>query len=369
MRSKGKYHKLPLHVSLAIRYLHQTQKEPLSRLLEMFPQYKKTTLHRHSKLPLSLTEPIDNRCNAKRGRPSKLNDRDKRKLVSALHKLRRTEGNFASTDIQREAGFGEEAVSNRTVRRALNSLGYRFTQCRRKGQLLDEDLTKRLKFAKKCRRLPTNFWQDGISFYLDGTSWVHKTNPSQHARTCRTRTWKKRGESLAQHCTAKGKKEGSGGSVAKFMVAIAYGRGVIKCERYSGSVNGELCADFVRRNFPGMFTASNNTKGRLFLQDGDPSQNSALAKDAMEDVGCRLFRIPPRSPDLNPIENVFHLIGKQLKRDAIRNNLTRETFDEFCNRVKRTVMRFPQETIDRTISSMPRRVALVIKNKGLRTKY
>ena len=67
-----------------------------------------------------------------------------------------------------------------------------------------------------------SFWKDGISFYLGGTSWVHKTNPSQHARTLRTRTWKKRGESLSQHCTAKGKKEGVGGKVARLMVAISY---------------------------------------------------------------------------------------------------------------------------------------------------
>ena len=41
-----------------------------------------------------------------------------------------------------------------------------------------------------------------------------------------------------------------------------------------------------------------NQSGKLFLQDEDPSQNSALAREAMEAVGCRLFKIPARSPDL-----------------------------------------------------------------------
>ena len=110
---------------------------------------------------------------------------------------------------------------------------------------------------------------------------------------------KKKGESLRRHCTSKGKKEGVGGKMARFMVAIAYNRGVIKCHHYEGAINSEMCKSFVEELFSDMFEKSANPKGKLFLQDGDPSQNSKLSKDAMDEVGCRLFKIPPRSPDLN----------------------------------------------------------------------
>ena len=73
--------------------------------------------------------------------------------------------------------------------------------------------------------------------------------------------------------------------MARFMVAIAYGKGVIKCHQYHGNVNSEMCADFIKEQFPSMFENSPNPKGKLFLQDGDPSQNSALAREAMESVG------------------------------------------------------------------------------------
>ena len=56
-----------------------------------------------------------------------------------------------------------------------------------------------------------------------------------------------------------------------------------------------------------------NQSGKLFLQNEDPSQNSALAREAMEAVGCRLFKIPARSPDLNPIENAFNNIPNAIK--------------------------------------------------------
>ena len=44
----------------------------------------------------------------------------------------------------------------------------------------------------------------------------------------------------------------------------------------------------------------------MFVQDGDPSQNSKAAKTALSKIGAVQFSIPPRSPDLNPIENVFN---------------------------------------------------------------
>ena len=191
---------------------------------------------------------------------------------------------------------------------------------------------------------------------------VHKTKPMESVRTDRSRTWKKKGGSLKRHCAAKGKK-GVGRRMVCFMVAIAHSNFVIKCRQYFGPINSEPCKSFIDEQFSDMFKNSANPKGKLFLQDGYPSQNSKVACDAMDSVSCRLFKIPPRSPDLNPIENMFHLIGKQLK------NLEHETYEKFCKRAKKTVLNFPLDIINRTIESMPKRIDQVIKMKGQRTKY
>ena len=367
MNKTNKYKKIPSNVSFHLRYLHQDMKLTLAELMRIYPQYSKTSIFRHSKLPFGELKP-DGRQNNK-GRTVKLTDRDNRKLVCSLLKLRENYGNFTSTDVQRESGILEKNVSNRTIRRCLRKHGYSYMQCRRKGQLLKEDLKARLTFARKCKNLPETFWRQGVSFYFDGTGWAHKTNPCRNARTSRTRTWKKKSEGLDRLCTAKGKKEGSGGKMAKFMVAISYNRGIIKCSQYTGNVNSEFCASFIQEHFPDMFENSANVKGKLFLQDGDPSQNSKLARDAMDLVGCKLFKIPPRSPDLNPIENIFHLIGKKLKTDALTNDLQHESYSEFCKRVQKISLDFPIGVIDKTIDSMSKRIDIVIKNKGLRTKY
>ena len=179
---------------------------------------------------------------------------------------------------------------------------------------------------QKIKQLPNDIWETGISFYLDGTGFVHKTNPCKNVRTTHTRMWRKRGEGLKREYTAKGMKEGTGGRVARFMVAIAHGKGVIKCHHYNGNINAETLAGFVKEHFPEKLKSGNSTKGRLFLQDRDPSQNSRIAQDAIDAIPCRLFKIPSRSPDLNPIGNVFHLVGKQLRKDAIKKKNLQRNF-------------------------------------------
>ena len=57
---------------------------------------------------------------------------------------------------------------------------------------------------------------------------------------------------------------------------------------------------------------------RLFLMDNDPSQ----ARKAMEKIEAEFHKIPATSPDLNPTENLFHLVKKSLENEAIANNIT-----------------------------------------------
>ena len=61
---------------------------------------------------------------------------------------------------------------------------------------------------------------------------------------------------------------------------------------------------------------------------------------------AELLPIPPRSPDINPVENFFHLVKLQLKRQAIELNITKETYEEFSARVIRTILDFPAQTIN-----------------------
>ena len=61
---------------------------------------------------------------------------------------------------------------------------------------------------------------------------------------------------------------------------------------------------------------------RLFLMDNDLSQSSKAARKAMEKIEAEFHKIPAKSPDLNPTENLFHLVMKSLENEAIANNIT-----------------------------------------------
>ena len=130
-----------------------------------YPHYSRATSYNHSRLLIG--DNIVDRRHSNEGRPTQLTPRDVRKLSSSLKKLRETFRNFTSKDVQRDVGIKEQEISNRTVCRALRKEGYSYTQCRKKGQLVQEDLKKRLQFAQKCKRLPESFWKEGVSFYFD----------------------------------------------------------------------------------------------------------------------------------------------------------------------------------------------------------
>ena len=86
-------------------------------------------------------------------------------------------------------------------------------------------------------------------------------------------------------------------------------------------------------------------------------------------MNSNLLLIPPRSPDINPIENVFKVVKGKLHSDSINNHITKETYGEFQNRVLRTLHSLTRTLINNTIPSMDKRVLLLIKTKGARLKY
>ena len=105
---------------------------------------------------------------------------------------------------------------------------------------------------------------------MDGVSFIHKYNPSDQARAPEGRIWRKPSGGLSYGCTAKGAHSGSGGRVAKFMVAVSYGnRAAILCEQYE-KLNGRYFKSLVEREFPRMFNIAAKEGPKLFIQGPKP---------------------------------------------------------------------------------------------------
>ena len=305
------------------------------------------------------------------GRPRSLNEREERKIIRVFKNLRKEYVNFSVKDLMAECSLHSKHVHERTISRYLNRHGFRFRQARKKGLLNVNDERLRSSYARKMKVVliqEPHFYTEHLAFYLDGVSFIHKNDPRKAAMQPKSRVWRKRGEGLS--ITAKGNKSLAGGKRLHVIVAVAWRQGVILMEEYE-KMDGTFFAQFIRNHFNLCFgKAGPKAYGkRLFLMDNDPSQTSKKSLSALSDIECELHEIPPHSPDLNRIENVFHLVKKSLEREAINKNITRESFVEFRARVFRCFESLDVSMIDRTIESMPKRIEKIIKSKGKRIKY
>lgn len=334
-----KYGKVTVQDSAKICALHQFGGVKGQKLLRMFPQYSKASVYRHAKRDATAGTPTDKR-KFNKGRPPKLSAKDLRYIKRSVPKLREELGCFTAPAVMAECGLAGR-VSMQTVRRYLRKAGYKYLQARKKGLLTKEDLINRIRFCKKVknRQLGAEFWREGISMYLDGTGFEYKTNPNSQARAPTGRMWRKPGEGLSIGCTAKGKKEGKVN--VNFMVAISYNKGVVMMDTYEGAITGEKMAVMVNNSFTQALNASNGPRAKRVLMDGCPRQNSKTALKAINGVDAKVFSIPARSPDLNPIENIFNIVAKRLRKEALEKTIHFETKEQFTERVKNILRNFP----------------------------
>ena len=194
----------------------------------------------------------------------------------------------------KEARFDIASVSLDTIWRTLHRMGYSFLQCRRKGVLTEKDLIKRKRFARMVKNEhPEDLWKEDICFYIDSVSFVQKFHPNDQARAPRGRTWRKKSEGLSRDCTAEGSHVGSGGRLLKLFVAISFSQGFICAHQYD-KVTGDTFEQFILQQIPIIYKNSRKMHSNLFVEDGDPSQNSAKSLRAVQAVGMKLFKIPPR---------------------------------------------------------------------------
>jgi hypothetical protein len=102
----------------------------------------------------------------------------------------------------------------------------------------------------------------------------------------------------------------------------------------------------------------------MFQQDNAPSHTAAATMAFLQNNGVEVIQWPPYSPDLNCIENLWGFIKNKLSHE----NIT--TKEELIRRVQNIWQSQDMKDICyRMIHSMPRRIAMCIRNRGDYTKY
>lgn len=131
---------------------------------------------------------------------------------------------------------------------------------------------------------------------------------------------------------------------------------------FSENLTGLLYKDILTRT---ILPAANNMPagGFKLLLDNDPKHKSHLVRDFLHENNVAVLYPPPRSPDVNCIENVWPLLIDELHK------LGHQTAASLRGSIKKAWAKISQESIRNCVLSMTKRCRLVVEAKGHHIKY
>ena len=102
-----------------------------------------------------------------------------------------------------------------------------------------------------------------------------------------------------------------------------------------------------------------------FQQDNCSIHVSNKAKSWFNEQGIRVMTWPSRSPDLNPIENLWGILA----RDVYGGNRQFQSERELLNCVINCWKNIEAKVLEKLVQTMHNRCVAVIENQGGNTKY
>lgn len=101
-----------------------------------------------------------------------------------------------------------------------------------------------------------------------------------------------------------------------------------------------------------------------FMQDNDPKHTSGYAKDWIEEKEINWWKTPPESPDLNPIENLWHEL-----KEYIRHVVKPKSKEELVEGIKEFWRTVDVQKCNKYIGHLRKVVPKVIEVGGNATGY
>ena len=245
-------------------------------------------------------------------------------------------------------------VTTQTIRNTLKKSGLKAAVKQKKPFLSQAHQKRQLEFALEHQHWTLDDWSRVV--------WSDETKINRRGSDGRSWVWKKPGSGLKeQHIS--GTVKFGGGSLMVWGCMTPQGVGYM-C-RIDGRMDAELYTSILQDDFLKTVEFYELDRADLiFQQDNDPKHTSKLASKWFQDNNINVLKWPAQSPDLNPIEYLWH----HLKRQLNAYEVPAAGMFELWGQVEAEWNKIP-EVCRNLIESMPRRIEAVIQAKGGPTKY
>ena len=243
-------------------------------------------------------------------------------------------------------------ISKLTVLRRLKEFGLRARRPACRIRLTPYNIRNRLDWARIHSRWPRQVWNNHM--FSDESRFLLERQDG------RKRVFRRVNERFAPQCLSQARAFG-GGSVMVWGGITAAGKTPLVTVR--GNLTAHRYVDEILR--PHVVAAIQN-QGQTFMHDNAPAHRARLTTQFLHENNVPVLQPwPAYSPDLNPIEHLWDLLDRGIRRRQNQPQtllqLERALHEEWNN--------IPQQTVQRFIESMRRRCQAVINARGHHTRY
>ncbi|CAA7270967.1 unnamed protein product [Cyclocybe aegerita] len=284
------------------------------------------------------------------GCPHKLDNTVERHIIRIARRERRT----PFTNIGNQL---PSPVSGSTVRRVLRNAGYFRRVARKVPYLKKVHKRARLTWAHLyCDFTPRHWrkimWTDECYIYLGdnhGRVYITRCADEKYLDECLVATFKQSPvRVMVWGCVMEGQKGP--------LVVLEYPGG-----KGGGMNTARYCEQVLEGALRGFYREMRTERGQvIFQQDNAPAHTSKLTKRWLTHHGITQLYHPPNSPDLSPIEPIWH----ELKQIIRRRPHHPTSVEELRLAVIEAWEQIPIECVNKHISEMPDRVAALLEARG-----
>ena len=143
-------------------------------------------------------------------------------------------------------------------------------------------------------------------------------------------------------------------------------KGVGKIFKVTGNMNSSKYCQVLEDVFlNGMCEQNLNLNNYVFVQDNAPCHKSSLTKKWLAEQNIKCIDWPPNSPDINLIENVWHILKIAVRRRD--SEITNK--DDLWKIIQKEFYKIKPDYIRKLYISLPRRIKSLKNSNFYTTKY